>query len=222
MDDLDSLDELGEKIRLKKELLWETTKNPAMAFKSEALQAIFLITDTDACFLKSKDFLDTPSSLTKTKRFFYDTEAKKILYDGSQATFNSNSRDKQLVDRNNHRSYLLKDASKIEKVIYDGVEVNFAAFYMSCNIDHVMFDNANLTDKTNMANMRREEYITGNRSFIVDISQCGFKDAFSSFRNNLIKSWQFVSKKTHSIERNTNLNLLIDAIKANTLPFGIS
>lgn len=221
MDKLSTINDLGEKIKNKKEEIWQSTKNKDMAFASANLQAIFLITDTDACCLKKFDFVDTPSLHENNNGFYYDTENKKILYDGSKLTFNTNTRLDQLTARNTQKSYFLKTASRINQVLFDGHPVYFAMFYMSCNVDHVFFEDANSKNKLELAAGRADEYIKGSRSFKEDLALVGYKGCSLFFEEDMVKAWQFISKKSHSIERNTNLNLLLDAIDNKSLPLTI-
>ena len=89
-------------------------------------------------------------------------------------------------------------------------KVPYRVYYMSCNLDHVLYDKQNNSDddKKRDALYFAKRYKNRLEEFLIFISQSGF-----SVNGTLKESWEFIRKDLHSLERHTNLGLCFDQIE---------
>jgi len=83
-------------------------------------------------------------------------------------------------------------------------QIPYAAYYMSCNLDHVLYDKINSTDdmKENDAYAFAKKYKDDPDGFRKFICESDF-----SVKGTHKESWEFIQKERHSLERHTNLGL---------------
>lgn len=86
-------------------------------------------------------------------------------------------------------------------------KLNYRAYFMSCNLDHVLFDKRNLTDKEKekYSDEFSDKYIEDLNSFKEFINQMNI-----TFRGNRKNTWDNIKKNNNSICRYTNLNLFVN------------
>ena len=82
----------------------------------------------------------------------------------------------------------------------------YRAFYMSCNLDHVIADNQNATDD------EKESYST-EFSFRYSDNLSGFLEFFQSVMPEAFtykESWEFIQTDNNSLKRYSNLSILFE------------
>lgn len=147
--------------------------------------------------------LDTDGAYVPDKAVAEDGNAEKNIYSLTKIqTKNVNG----ILERNKRKSACL-DRLSIANAVWG--DVPYQAYYMSCNLDHVLYDKLNLSDEEKEKNSlafakRYRENIDG---FIRYISDSSF-----SVPGEYRETWNFIKQDLHSLERHTNLGLsLVDA-----------
>ena len=87
---------------------------------------------------------------------------------------------------------------------------------MSCNLDHVLYNqlNTNDTEKENNAYLFARKYKNDIWGFCTFISESEF-----SVVGNYQKSWGYIKQNLHSLERHTNLGICFaDIYESKTTP----
>lgn len=107
----------------------------------------------------------------------------------------------EVIDRNIHKRTLMNALLPL-RTIYG---ISYEKYYMSCNLDHVLYD---------VQNLDVDEKIT-----YADEFKCLFRDREHLFPNyleqnagtniplDLDASWDYIKRGLHSLERHTNLHL---------------
>lgn len=82
--------------------------------------------------------------------------------------------------------------------------VPYSVFYMSCNLDHALYNKINLTDEE-----KEREALQFARKFKNDIPAfIGFiHDSSFSVVGDYLSSWAYIKQGMHSLERHTNIGL---------------
>ena len=85
--------------------------------------------------------------------------------------------------------------------------VPYQAYYMSCNLDHVLYDRLNLTDeeKENLSYEFAKRYERNIGLFVNFICRSPFS-VVGQYR----ESWAFIQQGRHSLERHTNLGICLE------------
>lgn len=112
-----------------------------------------------------------------------------------------------MVLRNNHKKRKLDRISTLKNV---WGSIPYQAYYMSCNLDHVLYGKLNSTDeeKENDAYAFAKRYKNDIDGFLTFISDSEF-----SRMDGYKESWEFIKKDLHSLERHTNLGLCFAEIR---------
>ncbi len=84
--------------------------------------------------------------------------------------------------------------------------ISYQAYYMSCNLEHVLYNRLNCTDqeKEDYAFAFAKKYRNDLSGFITFIS-----DPSVSVPGNYLETWNYIKQYKHSLERNTNLGICI-------------
>jgi hypothetical protein len=82
--------------------------------------------------------------------------------------------------------------------------IKYRIFYMSCNLDHVLFNKLNISDeeKSNESYNFSLKYLNKIPEFLEFIS-CSDFSVIDSYND----SWEFIKRDLHSLERHSNLGL---------------
>ena len=82
--------------------------------------------------------------------------------------------------------------------------VPYQMYYMSCNLDHVLYNKLNSSDKEkeNDAHAFARKYKDNTPGFLEFISESDF-----SVTEGYLESWEYIRQDLHSLERHTNLGL---------------
>ena len=159
-------------------------KYAGRTFKSADFCQIIHITDTDGAFIPNDVIVEDVSAI---KPFYSETNIKTYNKIGIK---NRNQRKRENLNR-------LSSTSEIWNIPY-------RVYYMSCNLDHVLYGKMNSTDdeKKNDAFSFAKKYRDNIPEFINYISNSDF-----SVVDSYPQSWQYIREGLHSLERHTNFGL---------------
>lgn len=113
----------------------------------------------------------------------------------------------QLLERNKRKSRVLSRICVMSKV---WGTIPYSAYYMSVNLDHVLYNKPNSTDddKENHAYAFAKKYKEHLNEFLAFISESDFS-VCGGFR----ESWEYIKNEKHSLERHTNLGICFKEIR---------
>jgi len=82
--------------------------------------------------------------------------------------------------------------------------IPYSAYYMSCNLDHVLYNKLNSTDEEKESDSFQfaKRYKEKTEEFLSFIGESDF-----SVTGNLKESWDFIKMDLHSLERYTNFSI---------------
>lgn len=135
-----------------------------------------------------------------------DECAKKPQYSTTEIR---TARPDGIISRNATKRACLDKISSTAKVW----GVPYQAYYMSCNLDHVLYNKLNSSDdqKETDAFAFAMQYKENVQGFIDFISNSDF-----SARGNYLESWAYIKQDKHSLERHTNFNICVSkALESN-------
>nr|WP_317429719.1 toprim domain-containing protein [uncultured Mitsuokella sp.] len=152
--------------------------------QSDYLQVIHL-TDTDGCFIDNEDVL-------------FDESAKAWLYSETNII---SSRPQAVCERNRLKSANIKRLVATKQIW----KIPYKMFYMSCNLDHVLYGKLNRTDEEKERDARAfaARYVNQLDEFVKFMTQSAF-----SVCSDYKASWAFIEELRHSLERHSNLGLV--------------
>ncbi len=155
-------------------------------YKSADFKQIIHIVDTDATYLADDKVIEDSdcSELSHQDDGIHTNDVNKVI-----------TRNKQKTDN----LYRLRNCGNIWDIPY-------RVYYMSCNLDHVLYDKRNSTDeeKENDAYSFAKKYKNNVDAFLNFICESPF-----SVKGDFKDSWEFIEKDMHSIERYTNLPICL-------------
>lgn len=163
----------------------------SMHFTQSHFQEVIHLIDMDGAYIPDSAIVNNP-------------EADKPIY--SLADIQT-SKPEQLKLRNQHKRSKLTRISTLKKV---WVSVPYKAYYMSCNLDHVLYGKLNSTDaeKENDAYAFAKKYKDNVDGFLTFICDSDFSKV-----DGYKESWDFIKKDLHSLERFTNFGLCFQTIR---------
>lgn len=168
-------------------------------YKASDFKQIIHIVDTDAAYIPKE-------------KIFEDKQYEEFVYldDG----IHTNDVDKA-VARNKQKCdnlFRLRSCGNIWGVPYQ-------VYYMSCNLDHVLYDKRNSTDgeKENNAYMFAKKYKNDVEAFMKFMCQSEF-----SVMGDFKESWKYIGEGMNSIERHTNLSICLEKIKKEKVKEGVT
>lgn len=159
-------------------------------FRPSHFNRIIHITDMDGAFIPDKNIVEDK---TERKPLYLADEIRTSNKAGIE---NRNRRKRENLNR-------LVSTQKVWSVPYQ-------IYYMSCNLDHVLYGKQNSTDeeKENDSLYFAKKYKDDIPAFLRFISRSEF-----SVMDEYIASWQYIKEELHSLERHTNLGLCFDTVK---------
>lgn len=131
------------------------------------------------------------------EKIIEDESAKEILY---QSDGIHTQKPDEIIERNLQKKenlYRLRKTGQIWNIQY-------RVYYMSCNLDHVLYNlqNATDTEKEEYAFNFSEKYIDNIEDFILFLCKSEF-----SCCDSYEDSWMFIKQGKNSLERYSNLGL---------------
>lgn len=154
----------------------------------------------------AKDFkqiihiVDTDAAYLPKEKIFEDLQCEQLSYQNDGIHTNDVEK---IVSRNKQKCenlYRLRACGNIWGVPY-------RVYYMSCNLDHVLYDKRNSTDeeKEQDAYIFAKTYKNNVRAFMDYMCESSF-----SIKGDFKESWEFIEEDMHSIQRYTNLPICLE------------
>lgn len=137
-----------------------------------------------------------------------DPEAEKPYYTTTEIR---TAKPQQICERNKRKS---SNIDRICMMNHVWGELSYRTYYMSANLDHVLYNKLNSTDedKENDAYAFARKYKDDLKGFLSFISESEF-----SVGGDYRDSWTYIKEGTHSLERHSNLGLCFIGINENTV-----
>ena len=156
-------------------------------FKQSDFKEIVHIVDMDGAYIPDNAILENPKA---TKPIYNTTDIQTA--NRNNITIR-NERKRENINR-------LKSTGQIWKIPYK-------IYYMSCNLDHVLYNKLNSSDeeKESDAYEFATKYENDILGFVKFIRESDFS-VVSSYKD----SWNYITKDLHSLERHTNLGLCFE------------
>lgn len=173
---------------------------------------IIHIIDLDGAYVN----LDNIRLFTEAEELTADSlitngESKNTLYLEDHIAVRKNLllRQETLLRKRKNIEYLLSlDEIKVGKR-----KVRYLLYYFSCNLDHFLQGNANMTGREKMKNASDfSKSVTDADSLVAYFSQNEFCTA-----TEYEESWKCLRKGCVSLQRGSNIHLLIDKIRKSTI-----
>ncbi len=153
----------------------------------------FLKTD----FSEIIHIVDMDGAYIPNQNVIQDDTAYKTIY--STADIRTNKKSK-IEARNVQKSSNVDRLCKCTKIW----DIKYRVFYMSCNLDHVLYNklNSNDEEKEEDSYQFAKRYRDDIPAFLSFISESDF-----SVCTSYDESWEYIKQQLHSLERYTNLGL---------------
>lgn len=163
----------------------------SMHFKQMHFQQVIHLIDMDGAFIPDENVVE-------------NSDADKPVY---SLTDIQTSKREQFLLRNDHKRSKIERICGMRKV---WGSIPYRAYYMSANLDHVLYGKLNSSDeeKENNAYGFAKKYKDDIDGFLTFISDSGF-----SRMDGYRESWAFIKKDRHSLERFTNFGLCFSEIR---------
>lgn len=157
------------------------------SFKKKDIKEIVHVIDTDGAYIDDNYVIE-------------DSKAANIIYSLQGIICNNKSR---IVCRNKDKSKVLNRLIGCDKVFET---IPYSCYYMSCNIDHVLYNKMNSTDeeKENDSIQFVDKYENQTNKLITFMTESNF-----SVMDGYHESWKYIKEDLHSIERNTNFGIYL-------------
>ena len=148
-------------------------------------------------FQKIIHIVDTDGAYIDDNLIIEDSSCNKPLYSTNNIKTNSINNIKQRNERKRKNIDKLTNISSLWNIPYH-------VYYMSCNLDHVLYDKSNCSDqdKEDNAYQFAIRYRNDIEGFINFICYSDF-----SVNSNYLDSWRFIKQSNESLKRHTNLGL---------------
>ena len=148
-------------------------------------------------FARVIHLVDTDGAFVSDEHIKKDETAKKFIYT-TEAIFAKNPQN--AIDRNKQKRENLLKMSRTMSVW----NIPYSVFYMSCNLEHVLFNQLNCTDqeKEQFSYRFAKKYKEDIPGFLSFVSESEF-----SVCNDYESSWEFIAEGSNSLNRFTNLGL---------------
>lgn len=161
-------------------------------FTRQNFQEVIHIVDTDGAFIPESAVVE-------------DITCNAPVY---SLTDIRTARPSMIRQRNREKRDVLSRLISLKKV---WGSIPYSVFYMSSNLDHVLYDKLNSTDDEKESDAyafakRYQNDLSGFLSFICDST--------FSFNGDYKSSWEFIQQDLHSLERHSNLGLLFEQFKS--------
>lgn len=163
-------------------------------YKQSDFKAIIHLVDTDGAFIPDEGIIEDD---TQSDCLYLDTEIRTVAPDR--------------IKKRNHQKqetlFRLVQTPRVRKIPY-------RVYYMSCNLDHVLYDKRNSTDeeKENDAYTFTEKYKDDIPAFLEYMCESPFS-ANGSYK----ESWDYIMKDYNSLQRHSNLCVWLKETTGETL-----
>lgn len=156
--------------------------------------AVIQITDTDGVYVSDDLIRENP-------------ESEKAEYGEDYISID---RIEKITERNRNKRENIDFLTEQTVIKVQTKAVPYRIYYHSCNMDHCICGERNLSSrqKTDAA---RDFY--GKYFLLEDFIDFYNQEGFGAVGMNYGESWEYIRKGNHSLDRFTNMNILIDDIK---------
>ncbi len=156
------------------------------SLKKNDISKIIQITDTDGAFIPDDRVLFDKSC--KTPR--YTTETIRTLNPAN------------IIARNKKKAGILRTLRRTSNIN----TIPYHVVFMSCNLDHVLYDKLNCSDEEKEKNAFhfQEKYEQDLNGFWSYIARSSF-----SVQSDFVESWKFIEKDLNSLNRYTNIHTVL-------------
>lgn len=170
----------------------EFLNNSKGLYELDDIQLIVHIVDTDACSIDEDRIIESPDEKYLNDKVYVKNKSF-------------------IVNRNIHKRNLLKYISTLNNISFKSfgnVCKRYNAYYMSCNLEHVLHDNSNIktdVEKEYYSMKFAFQYLNNTEEFIKFINH---KDVGTQL--DFSNSWINILKNENALKRETNLNLFVN------------
>jgi hypothetical protein len=172
-------------------------------YRKQEILAIIQLTDTDGAFVDDQDVMVNESV------------GKNPVYRESGIVV-ANSGIRQYIQKRNKMKAselrLMCSADEIMSGIY------YFLYYFSCNLDHVIHNDRNMTIEEKINRSRKFERECSSHP---ELFHRFFEDDTFAVQGSLDDSWTFIEHGTHSVQRYSNFHLifnLLDSLNEQVMP----
>ena len=154
------------------------------------LERIALITDLDGTFIEDGQVI------------FHDAE---LEYDLDAIRTN---KVKEITKRNHRKAKSIEQLISTPYLTYKKARVPFSIYFMSRNLEHALhnvIETINPDEKERLARLFQRQF-SGNTQGFIDF----MNSAELAAPGNYTQTWEYVRKGTRSLERGSNLHLLLN------------
>ena len=161
------------------------------------IAAIVQIVDTDGAYV-SDDKVIFDENLSKDDKPVYKETGIRCV------------NAEHIKKRNEQKSKNLTHLSSIKTIKVKQKTVPYSIYYFSCNLDHFLHNDANLEHslKIKRAKEFAGEYIDKTEAFV----KCINDNPGTVQDMDYAQSWEFIKQDLNSLERHTNLNILLQEL----------
>ena len=158
--------------------------------KKNDFQEVIHLVDMDGAFAPDDCIVEDPN---KVEVFYSPTEIKTNKVD-------------KIIKRNLHKRQCLNRLRSTPEVM----GIPYRIYYMSCNLDHVLYNKQNSTDeeKESDAHAFAKKYKSDLDGFLGYISDSDF-----SVIDDYTTSWEYITQGKRSLERHSNLGICFKDIR---------
>ena len=154
-------------------------------YKASDFQEVIHLVDTDGAYI-SKKFIAEQKGIHQP--FYTETEIQT-------------AKPEQIIERNQRKSENLNRICFMNRV---WKTLPYSVYYMSVNLDHVLYNKPNSTDEEKETNayLFAKKYKDNLADFLSFLSDSDF-----SVCQDYRQSWEYIQEGIHSLERHTNLGI---------------
>ncbi len=162
------------------------------SFHVDDLLEVILLTDTDGTFIKTNNVKQHTN--------------KHVHYNDTEILTRNVS---EIQMRNIIKSQILEKISNMSEIEIRNKSVPFTTFYMSCNLDHVLFDDRNMSKNKLDKALKFADSYEGREAEFIDF----IKQFMINIDDNYNESWESIKETNNSLLRYSNLWLYLKKYK---------
>lgn len=150
--------------------------------------------------LKVVHIMDTDGAYVSNTAVKENLKISKSIY--SSCEINTNNR-MNIINRNKQKRANMDKLSLKTEI----AGIPYLAIYMSCNLDHVLFNKLNISDSEKQKESIRfaKKYKNDTDAFLSFIKESNF-----SVQGTLKETWAYIKINLNSLNRHTNLNIIFE------------
>lgn len=150
--------------------------------------------------LKVVHIMDTDGAYVANNAVKENLKISKSIY--SLCEINTNNR-MNIINRNKQKRANMDKLSLKTEI----AGIPYLAIYMSCNLDHVLFNKLNINDSEKQKESIRfaKKYKNDTDAFLSFIKESNF-----SVQGTLKETWAYIKINLNSLNRHTNLNIIFE------------